>query len=432
MKEMAIQREKVVTVLKSKMDIRLVTILDSLGKDYRSVYDEALGITKKLYFKNNMQVPYTEEIEEQLEKNKKYQRVKNMTLGLTGTETILQDRKVSDFALPCIDEIRKEIKHFNGEMFNWRRKKERIEANGGTIKEPKPAFPSKPTADKIRIRLSKDIINQQKKDGSLIVRFYNMDLLTVKDDMENIDLQWIYVDYHEKYYTFTLIYLKSNSMNEILSLKPCDREAAIDLGVVKFVTVVTTVPFDRQLQIDGAELKEMNKEYNRKAHELLSVNNYKQLDGLNKKVKEQFDIKFKQIAEIVVKYLIERNIKKLYIGTNKTLLLKEITLSNGYKIRQLNFGRFIEILRVMAVEFDIDVEIVNEKFTSGTSFIDNENISFKNYDINRRENRDNFVTNNNQVVDSDINAAFQILRVGNNAFHYNTGIEFKNPILLRA
>ena len=429
---MAIQREKVVTVLKSKMDIRLVTILDSLGKDYRSVYDEALGITKKLYFKNNMQVPYTEEIEEQLEKNKKYQRVKNMTLGLTGTETILQDRKVSDFALPCIDEIRKEIKHFNGEMFNWRRKKERIEANGGTIKEPKPAFPSKPIADKIRIRLSKDIISQQKQEDSLKLRIFNLDLITVKDDMENIDLQWIYVDYHEKYYTFTLIYLKSNSMNEILSLKPCDREAAIDLGVVKFVTVVTTVPFDRQLQIDGAELKEMNKEYNRKAHELLSVNNYKQLDGLNKKVKEQFDIKFKQIAEIVVKYLIERNIKKLYIGTNKTLLLKEITLSNGYKIRQLNFGRFIEILRVMAVEFDIDVEIVNEKFTSGTSFIDNENISFKNYDINRRENRDNFVTNNNQVVDSDINAAFQILRVGNNAFHYNTGIEFKNPILLRA
>ena len=51
---MAIQREKVVTVPKSKMDIRLVTILDSLGKDYKSVYDDALTITKKLYFKDNL------------------------------------------------------------------------------------------------------------------------------------------------------------------------------------------------------------------------------------------------------------------------------------------------------------------------------------------------------------------------------------------
>ena len=429
---MAIQREKVVTVLKSKMDIRLVTILDSLGRDYKSVYDEALIITKKLYFNGNMQVPDTEEIEEQLEKNKKYQRVKNMTLGITGTETILQDRKVSDFALPCVDEIRKDLKRFNGEMFNWRKKKARIEANGGTMKEPKPAFPTKSTEDKLRIRLSKDIINQQKQGDSLKLRIFNLDLLTVKDDMENIDLQWIYVDYHEKYYTFTLIYLKSNSMGEILSLKPCVREAAIDLGVVKFVTVVTTVPFDRQLQIDGTELRDMNKEYNRKAHDLINSSNYKQLDALNKKVKGQFEIKFKQIAESVMKYLIERNIKKLYIGTNKTLLLKEISLSNGYKIRQLNFGRFIEILKVMAVEFDIDIETVNEKFTSGTSFVDDENISYKNYDINRRETRDSFITNNNEKVDSDINAAFQILRVGNNAFHYNTGIEFKNPILLRA
>ena len=76
-------------------------------------------------------------------------------------------------------------------------------------------------------------------------------------------------------------------------------------------------------------------------------------------------------------------------------------------------------------------ETVNEKFTSGTSFVDNENINFKNYDINRRETRDCFVTNNNEKVDSDINAAFQILRVGNNAFHYTTtGIEFK-PMVIR-
>ena len=72
---------------------------------------------------------------------------------------------------------------------------------------------------------------------------------------------------------------------------------------------------------------------------------------------------------------------------------------------------------------------VNEAYTSGTSFLDQEYPNKDNYDKKRRVKRGLFKTNNNKLINSDVNAAYQIM------IKYNTNLDIKyscklyNPII---
>ena len=55
------------------------------------------------------------------------------------------------------------------------------------------------------------------------------------------------------------------------------------------------------------------------------------------------------------------------------------------------------------------IEVV-ENYTSGTSFLDNEEPCKKNYNKQRRIYRGIFVSNNGVKINADVNAAYQILK----------------------
>ena len=57
----------------------------------------------------------------------------------------------------------------------------------------------------------------------------------------------------------------------------------------------------------------------------------------------------------------------------------------------------------------INVIFVNESYTSGTSFLDNEIPDKTNYNKSRRKYRGLFVTNKRKYINADVNAAYQIL-----------------------
>ena len=66
--------------------------------------------------------------------------------------------------------------------------------------------------------------------------------------------------------------------------------------------------------------------------------------------------------------------------------------------------------------------LVEESYTSGTSFLDNELPIKENYDKSRRKHRGLFKSNNGTLINADVNGAFQILKkVFPNA--YANGIE---------
>ena len=60
-------------------------------------------------------------------------------------------------------------------------------------------------------------------------------------------------------------------------------------------------------------------------------------------------------------------------------------------------------------EVGITVYLVNESYTSGTSFLDNESPSQENYNIQRRIHRGIFKTNTGLLINSDVNESLQIM-----------------------
>ena len=56
------------------------------------------------------------------------------------------------------------------------------------------------------------------------------------------------------------------------------------------------------------------------------------------------------------------------------------------------------------------ITLTEESYTSGTSFIDNEEPAKENYNKARRIHRGLFVSNNGIKINADLNGAYQILK----------------------
>jgi putative transposase len=60
----------------------------------------------------------------------------------------------------------------------------------------------------------------------------------------------------------------------------------------------------------------------------------------------------------------------------------------------------------------IEVKTVRESYTSGTSYLDGEKPARENYDKARRVKRGLFRSNNGILINADINAAYQMIKLG--------------------
>ena len=72
---------------------------------------------------------------------------------------------------------------------------------------------------------------------------------------------------------------------------------------------------------------------------------------------------------------------------------------------------------------------VNESYTSGTSFLDNELPLKEYYDKSRRKYRGLFLSNESKRINADVNASFQIMKKIYKEFAYNNSIKYANPIV---
>ena len=66
----------------------------------------------------------------------------------------------------------------------------------------------------------------------------------------------------------------------------------------------------------------------------------------------------------------------------------------------------------------IELVVVEEKYTSGTSYVDNELPTKENYNKTRRKYRGLFISNNGISINADINAAYQIMKRDNIVINY--------------
>ena len=102
--------------------------------------------------------------------------------------------------------------------------------------------------------------------------------------------------------------------------------------------------------------------------------------------------------------MIQNNIKsiKIYIG----IYIKK----NNQNFVQIPFARLIEMIQYKAKENGITVILTEESYTSGTSFIDNEQPAKENYNKSRRIKRGLFKSNAGVLINADLNGAYQILK----------------------
>lgn len=215
------------------------------------------------------------------------------------------------------------------------------------------------------------------------------------------------------YYTLEIVYEKEIKNKGAYNTN-C---ASIDLGVNNFVTMTNNVGL-QPIVINGKGIKSVNQYYNKQRAKLLSEvtkrnNKYwsHALDTLNRKRYNRIKNFMHHTSKYIVKYCIDNNIDNLAIGLNKTWK-QECKL--GDKTTQtftfIPYDLLIKQLKYKCDECGIQCITNEESYTSGTSFLDDEEPIKENYNKKRRVKRGLFKSNNGVLINSDVNGSLQIMK----------------------
>ena len=85
-------------------------------------------------------------------------------------------------------------------------------------------------------------------------------------------------------------------------------------------------------------------------------------------------------------------------------------MKNNKRFVQMPIQELVKKIEYKAKLEGKEVILIEEKYTSGVSSIDKEEINKENYDKTRRIERGLFRTNTGKIINSDINGSLNILR----------------------
>ena len=199
------------------------------------------------------------------------------------------------------------------------------------------------------------------------------------------------------------------------------KSMAIDLGVSNLASCITTD--NTSFIIDGKRLKSINQFYNKQKAYLQSklpqgVRYSKRLRNLDNKRNRQVEDYLNKAVSTLVNKAIESNIEEIIIGWNnyiKTYGVKNEDLKGKDKRKvnqtfvQIPLSRFKEKLVFKCKQKGIKTMIINESYTSKSSFYDNDPIQYGQYS-GKRISRGLYQNKNKQIINADINAALNIYK----------------------
>ena len=193
----------------------------------------------------------------------------------------------------------------------------------------------------------------------------------------------------------------------------------IDLGVNNLIAAAWDSD-DKPVIISGKPIKSINQYYNKaKAHMQKEAkvyngkNSTKRMNKLtakrNRKIKDYMHKASRKIVELAV----SSDVGLIVIGANEGWKQKvhmgNVTNQNFVSIP---YKTLINMIEYKAKLEGIEVRIVSESYTSGTSFLDGEKPTKDYYDKSRRVKRGLFRSNNGILINADINAAYQMIKLG--------------------
>ena len=232
-----------------------------------------------------------------------------------------------------------------------------------------------------------------------LVDFSRVKMIKIKQEVKNIEINVIYEREEKK-----AIEGNTNIMS-------------IDLGLNNIVGC-TNKDNSNSILISGKEAKSKNKYINEKIRKLQQIEmkmrktskkykNTKQIKKLYEYRKNYMNTYMHKVSKIVIEYAKVNKCGVIVIGD-----LKDIKQGMNYNKNfvQIPLYKLVQKIEYKAKLEGIKVEKISEKYTSGVSALDREDIIKENYNKNRRISRGIFVTNRGIKINADINGSLNILR----------------------
>ena len=232
-----------------------------------------------------------------------------------------------------------------------------------------------------------------------LVDFSRVKMIKIKQEVKNIEINVIYEREEKK-----AIEGNTNIMS-------------IDLGLNNIVGC-TNKDNSYSMLISGKEAKSKNKYINEKISKLQQIEmkmrktskkykNTKQIKKLYEYRKNYMNTYMHKVSKIVIEYAKVNKCGVIVIGD-----LKDIKQGMNYNKNfvQIPLYKLVQKIEYKAKLEGIKVEKISEKYTSGVSALDREDIIKENYNKRRRISRGIFVTNRGIKINADITGSLNILR----------------------
>ena len=206
--------------------------------------------------------------------------------------------------------------------------------------------------------------------------------------------------------------------------------AAIDIGLSNLATV--TFSEENEPILYRSDLMKLNHDFNRLTSNYVSIlkktqnkNTSKRRKRYSEKHSGLIEDRLHKLSRAIINDLSHRGVSTVIVGKN-TGQKVNCKLKNFV---QVPLFRLISMIKYKAELAGITFIQVNESYTSGTSFLDNELPTKEFYDNSRRKYRGLFLSNNSRRINADVNASFQIMKRIYKEFAYNDSIKYANPIV---
>lgn len=389
---------KLVEIHKIKKSSKYFNLLVNLCKESNSLYNQALYHAKQSLINNNQWLFYNDLNHICKNQPTKYNNYKRLP------------SQCSQQILRLLD---KNLKSYRNSIKDWSKNKSKYSG--------KPKLPNyRKSGGLFQLILT----NQQckLKDDNMIIFPKVFNDLTLKLRKKYVNkINQVRILPKINCFKIEIIY----EINDA-KLKDNQNIASIDLGLKNLVTLVYSN--QRQPMIyKGNQLLKLNHDFNRKKNKYQSIlaktqnkKMSKRLLNIYSKRNNQIEDQMHKISKSIIDQLLENNISTLVVGHNVNQKQK----SKFKNFVALPIFKLIQLLKYKCEMHGIKMLEINEAYTSGTSFIDDEKPIKNYYNKNRRLRRGLFKTNNGQLINSDVNAAYQIIRKYND----NLNIEYDNKI----
>lgn len=238
---------------------------------------------------------------------------------------------------------------------------------------------------------------------------------------------------HGNHYTMEIIY--EIEIEDISKDRVSERIAAIDIGVDNLVTMTNNI-MESPIIINGKPLKSINQQYNKQKakmqSDLMKRNGQhwsNKLETLSYKRNQRIKNYMHNTSALIIKWCVEHNIDTLVVGKNDTWKQEKKRMQN---FTSIPYEMLLGQLQYKCENAGIKYIEVNEAYTSGTSYLDNEAPTKENHNKERRVQRGLFQAKN-MLINADVNGSLQIMRKVFPDSYTGYGIEVDlTPIIINA